>query len=399
MPSLASRCRQRFFAGLAAFAAVLSCGSARVLADVGVDGDMRGDAGSGSAAADGSAQATVLFRIAACGPGDVPPGFDATVIERHCEELRHIYDEYRTTFVKPARAFFAEHRPATVPRTVVYPFGGGDLATVLTTFPDATEITTLSLEASGDVHLVDRLPAEDLRRELSLHRSHVERLYDWGYSRTENLANAAAARLPGEILFALSALAVHGAQPVGLRYFRFGENGAVEYLTERDLAAPDARSTGAFDDVEIRFRFEGDPPGTSRVFRHVGANLDDDHMRAPGGAAILAHLEAKGDVAVMTKAASHLLWDDHFSLVREWLARHVVWMASDSTGLPPHVARAHGLSQTGYGMYAGRPWGMVEGDDGAALLRIFASLPRRALGFHYGYPDKNGHSYLLLTRR
>ena len=357
----------------------------------------RGDADAGGGVADESAQAAVLFRIAACGPSDVPSGFDPDVVERHCQELRHIYDEYRSTFVAPARAFFAAHRPTDVPRTVVYPFGGGDLATALTTFPDATEITTLSLEPSGDARLVDRLPPGDLGRELSLHRSHVERLYDWGYSRTENLANAASARLPGEILFALSALAVHGAQPVGLRYFRIGETGAVQYLSDRDLAATDSAPGSPFDDVEILFRFPQDPPGAPRIFRHIGGNLDDDHVRAARG--LLAHLEAKGDVAAMTKAASHLLWDDHFSLVRSWLARHVVWMASDSTGLPPRFARAHRLTQVGYGIYEGRPWGMTEGEDGAALLQIFASAARHDLGFHYGYPDKNGHSYLMLTRR
>jgi hypothetical protein len=347
--------------------------------------------------ADFSAQAARLFRVAACGPsGEIPARFDRQVIDRHCDELQHIYDEYRATFVRPAKAFFAVHRPHDVPRTVVYPFGGGDLATALTTFPDATEITTLSLEPSADARLVDQLPPGELRRELSLHRSHVERLYDWGYSRTDNLANAAAAGLPGEVLFALSALVVHGAEPLGLRYFRLEAGGSIAYLRGRDLGAPaDAGARGAFDDMELRFLMPGD--ATPRVFRHIGMNLDDDHLRA--APEVLAYLDARGQVAAMTKAASHLLWDEHFSLVRAWLTAHVAWMASDSTGLPPRLAAARGFSQEGYGIYEGRPWGMTEGEDGAALLRLFASKPQHDLGFHYGYPDKNGHAYLILTRR
>ena len=37
-----------------------------------------------------------------------------------------------------------------MPKTVVYPFGGGDLLSALVAFPDATEITTISLEQAGD---------------------------------------------------------------------------------------------------------------------------------------------------------------------------------------------------------------------------------------------------------
>lgn len=347
-------------------------------------------------AADRTRQTMILSRLGACDASDTALHFDPRTVERHCLELRHVYAEYRTTFVEPASQFFAAHRPASLPKTVVYPFGGGDLATALTTFPDATEITTLSLEPSGDVGLVDRLAPDDIQRELALHRAHVERLYDWGYSRTDNLANAATARLPGEVLFALSALTVLGGAPLGLRYFTIQDDGSLRYTTTEDPST-DGPPPHAFDNVEISFRLASDAPGTTRVFRHVAANLDDDHVRAQPG--LLAHLETKGDVSAMTKAASHLLWDPHFSLVREWLARHVVWMASDSTGLPPSVALAHGLVQEPFGTYEGKPWGMEEGSDGASLVRLFAASPHRALGFHYGYPDKGGHAYLIITHR
>ena len=37
-------------------------------------------------------------------------------------------------------------KPAGLPKTVVYPFGGGDLISALTTYPEANDYTTLSLE-------------------------------------------------------------------------------------------------------------------------------------------------------------------------------------------------------------------------------------------------------------
>ncbi|MBV9947186.1 MAG: hypothetical protein JOZ69_10085 [Myxococcales bacterium] len=363
--------------------------------------------GNAEPPADFTVEARALFRMAACGAiGEVPPRFDSAVVARHCEELRHIYEEYRRTFVEPATAFFAAHRPHDVPSRVVYPFGGGDLATALATFPDASEITTLSLEPAGDARLVDSLPAHDLRRDLALHRAHVERLYDWGYSRTENLGRAADARLPGELLFALAALVVHGDEPVSLRYFRLHADGSLAYVTASDLAptregVPPPRAL--FENAELRFRAAGAGGTPVRVFRHVAANLDDDHLRAAPW--LLAYLDAQrdrdGHVAAMTKAASHLLWTERFSLLASWLLRHVSWMASDSTGFPPRLAGAAGLTQEPFGIYDGRPWGMREGQDGADLRALFAldgSAPR-ALGFHYGYPDKDGHAYVILTHR
>src|SRR5205085_1911637 len=100
-------------------------------------------------------------------------------------------------------------RPKGVPGVVVYPFGGGDLVSALATFPDATEITTISLEPAGDIRPVDRLAADFLNHELTVHRDHLERLFLKAHSRTDNLEREAKTELPGEILFALAALVVY----------------------------------------------------------------------------------------------------------------------------------------------------------------------------------------------
>ena len=48
---------------------------------------------------------------------------------------------------------------------------------------------------------------------------------------------------------------------------------------------------------------------------------------------VVKHLEAKGPIAGMTKAASYLLSWDSFSTIRDYLTGHVVWMVSDATGV------------------------------------------------------------------
>jgi len=344
----------------------------------------------------------VLFRVATCGgTADVPARFDADVVERHCDELRRAYSDYTKSWFDVARPFIAALQPQGLPMVVVYPFGGGDLVSALATFPGATEITTISLEPAGDVRLVDLLAPDHLTRELSAHRAHLERLFLKAHSRTENLEKGAQSELPGEVVFDLAAIALLGGEPVGLRYFRINPDGALAYVTQDDIDAqahhPKALRA-LFDDVELRYRLNADPATVVRVLRHVAFNLDDEHLKANG--ALLAHLTAKGKVAAMTKAATHLLWNDHFGLIRGWLIEHTDWMISDSTGIPPRFAQPAGYVQDTYGTFDGpAPFGAPNARDANDFKRLFASQPTRELSFRYGYPDKDGHAHMIVTHR
>ncbi len=346
-------------------------------------------------------QARVVFRVAACGPaGDVPARFDAAVVAKHCDELSKAYADYRKSWVDVAEPFLAALRPKDLPGSVVYPFGGGNLVSALATFPDATEITTISLEPAGDIRPVDRLAGDFLAHELAVHRAHLERLFEKAHSRTDNLEKESKTELPGEILFALAALVVHGDEPVSLRYFRVHADGSLGWLSQADIDA--AKTPGErrvlFANAELRFRKGGASDAPLQTLRHVSFNLDDDHLKADPG--LLAHLSGKGKVAAMTKAATHLLWNDHFSLIRGWLVGHTDWMASDSTGLPPRIAGPAGYTQDTYGTFDGpSPFGDPDGNDAADLKKLFASQPAHELAFRYGYPDKHGHAHLIITHR
>jgi hypothetical protein len=353
-------------------------------------------------------QARVIFRVAACGRpstegGDLPPRFDASVVSHHCDDLGHAYDEYRHGWVDVAKPFFAALRPRDLPRVVVYPFGGGDLVSALATFPDAAEITTISLEPAGDVRPVDTLASDRLAHELAVHRSHLERLFEKAHSRTDNLAKEAKTELPGELLFALAALVVHGDEPVSLRYFRLGRDGSVNYVTQADIDAVRGPNKAAehralFADAELRFRRSGDAGAPVQVLRHVSYNLDDAHLTADPG--LLAYLNGRGKVAAMTKAATHLLWNEHFKMIRGWLVDHTDWMASDSTGLPPRIAGPAGFTQDAYGTFDGpSPFGAPDQADSDDLRHLFAAQPARDLPFRYGYPDSHGHAHLIVTHR
>jgi hypothetical protein len=376
--------------------------------------EAKADASSG----DYAAQARTLWRIAACG-SDAPlsPRFDSKTIERHCKSMTELYSRHRKRWVDKAKQFLREVRPKDVPKTVVYPFGGGDLSTALVAFPDATEITTISLEAAGDARLIDGSRMGTLSGDLGEVSQHLRSLYASAYSATMNLQKASRdSSFPGTLMMIFAGLALHEMEPVSLRYFDVLPDGNVAYLSDTELEAraahyletkrgktPPKKIThywyahdSAFGNVEIQFRPRGDAKAPVRVYRHIVQNLDDPHLRADNR--VLQHLRKKGKVSMMTKAASFLLWYDDFTEVRNYLLGHLAWMVSDASGIPPSHARPAGYEQLTYGEFTGPLFTIDPKNTRKEFIKLWKEQPKRPLEFRFGYPDVNKKPHLMVTR-
>ncbi len=208
-------------------------------------------------------------------------------------------------------------------------------------------------------------------------------------------------------MFTLAALAIHGYEPVSLRYFSFNPDGTLHYLTAEDIAAKEkelakksnnAREVAIFGDAELGFRKAGDPAAPVKLLRHVAYNLDDKHLATDPS--LIKHLEAKGTVTAMTKAASHLLWADEFSTIRRYLIDHMAWMISDSTGIPPRFLKGTKFVQDTYGVFEGpSAYGTTDRRDAEDFRKLFKENPQSKLPFrYYGYPDSNHHGHVVVTR-
>src|SRR5205823_10689684 len=132
--------------------------------------------------------AKLFYRVVSCGGSDpVPADLDAASVDKHCAAMAKLYDEWQKTYAKPASEFFATLRPAGLPTSVVYPFGGGDLGSALVTFPDAREITTISLEHAGDPTRLAKLNKKQLADALSAYRDAIDGLLTMHDSTSENM--------------------------------------------------------------------------------------------------------------------------------------------------------------------------------------------------------------------
>lgn len=368
--------------------------------------------------------AKLLYRVAACGnvdsalPSTLANGDAAAVakldkmVAAHCKAILGKIAEFRTTYFEKGRAWFDSVVPKDVPRTVVYPFGGGDLLSALVAFPEATEITTISLELAGDPRRLRTLPPASLERSLGALRAEIGGLISVGSNTSENLSNQQRNDLPGQVSSFLLGLVAAGYEPVAMRYFTLDDGGGVHYLSQREIdeiddaakkSAPKSLKqdwlppsfSHAFSNVEIRYR----TPGSSevRVHRHIGWNLGDPYLAK--NPQVIRHLEAKGPVTVLVKGASYLLYRGDFKVIRGYILDHLAWMLSDSTGVPPTFAKPAGMIQETYGRYAGA---FLEGaqankhDD--AFIELWASQKPRRLPFRFGYVDKDKQAHLVVTR-
>lgn len=366
-------------------------------------------AASDEAPLDFTPEAKLLFKVVACaGDATLPASIDQKVWEAHCKELNRRAGKYKDTWVKQAMPFLQNLKPEGLPTTVVYPFGGGDLISALTTYPNAKEITTMSLEHAGDPRRIHKVDSKQLADSLLAIRAATSGLLVANDSKTENLQKVQRGELPGQLSFFLIGLAVHGFEPVQLRYLKLNADGTPRYLTQKDLDALESKNakllhkdwvspdfSEAFDNIEMVFVKQGeDPKAQARIHRHFAENLDNDHFGKDEP--LKKHLEGKGRIVAMTKAASYLLWRDNFSTIRDYLLAHMEFMVSDSTGIPPEYAKKAGFVQDPYGRFQESFLGA-----NAKINEDFRTLWKhhKDLDFRYGYIDKSYNYHMLITRK
>jgi hypothetical protein len=359
-------------------------------------------------AADFTADAKLFYRVVACGGSDaLPATVDATLVDRHCAIMAKRYDEFQKTFAVPAAAFFQPLRPTDLPTTVVYPFGGGDLGSALVTYPDARDITTISLEHAGDPTRLARLPKGPLREALSNYRDAIDGLLELHDSTSENMRKLEVGGIPGQLSFHITGMTAMGYEPVKLQFFAVNDDGTLHYYTQAEVDAfgkkvahkikegwVDTDFSPAFTNMELQFRKAGDAKAPLVTHRHIAFNLGDKAFKGSG---LEKYLTAKGKIAAMTKAASYLIWNDGFSGIRDYLLANMQWMVSDSTGIAPNKAKKAGFVQTTFGTFTGAFLDEADKHVSEAMVEMWKTQPRRRLPFRYGYPDTDKHVHLMIT--
>src|SRR5438876_940750 len=136
--------------------------------------------------------AKLLYHVAACGdesgalPDSITHGDSKVsakidkIVKSHCKTIHTYMDKFKDTYFDKGREWFSSVVPKDAPKTVVYPFGGGDLISALVAFPDATEITTISLEMAGDPRRIEKMSPDQIDNSLGSLRGQIGGLVSVG---------------------------------------------------------------------------------------------------------------------------------------------------------------------------------------------------------------------------
>lgn len=348
-------------------------------------------------------EAALLYRVAACGGNARVAHRRARVVARHCRQLRQTITEFRERYLARARPFFAGIVPRHVPRTVVYPFGGSDLLAALVAYPELRELTTISLEPAGDPRAINTLSPGRLARELRHMRGAMKSMFKYNYGVTKIMRPVMTkSHLPVHAMFALTALSVHGYEPVSLRYFRLRRDGTVHYVSARELARAGKRQRWhkrhlrLFDNMELRFRRAGQRRARIRTYRHLRANINDYHLKRDDR--VLRHLRAKGRVAAIAKASNYMYWWSSMRLIRDYMLEHMTFMISDASGIRERDARRAGFVQRVWGRFAGAHV-QVNKRYERERKRQFKRHAYRPAPVRFGYPDIRARANVMVTER
>jgi len=354
----------------------------------------------------------VIFNVVTCQGEPLPPTFDAKSVSAYCDRQKPHLTRFTEHWGTGGKAFLAALRPAVLPPELVYPFGGGDMMMALTSFPDAKVITTMSLELAGDPRrfklIKDQTVLKQSLQGLLMTSNTTLMSND---SKSVNLSSIQRGELPGQLSMHLLGLALHSMEPVSVRFFRIEPDGSLHYYTQAEIDSLEGTKASklkfewkspdfspAFANVEVQFVPSGEPGAPRRIHRHIAADLSNDGFKKNIG--LLPHLESKGSIAAMTKAASYLLWRASFSTIRDYLSSHLDFMFSDSTGLLPKFVKKAGLAMQTYGSFQKSFLNTAEASQ-EELRREFTAQPKRKLPMRFGYPDGSPEkrSHLQVTHR
>ena len=353
-------------------------------------------------------EARLLMRIVMnIGHEPLPVHIEAETVGVHARQFAQRMQRYRKKFAPPLRKFYQTYLPQQRPVNVVYLFGGGDLISALLPFPEAPELTTISLEQAGDPRRIKSIDQEELQCSLSNLKKQFGGMLSVGSNTSENLSNSQRNYLPVQLVSFLVALVVHDYEPVAVYYFTLNEDGTIHYLNESEITELNKKPadrlrlswcrpnfSSAFANVEIQYKRRNKPEGPIQIFRHIGASLANG--RFVNNFPLRNHLDAKGQVSGLVKGASYLLWQDGYAHVRDYMLTHMPFIVSDSSGIPFDYATAAGFRIKTFGKFSGS-FLKADNSHNEAFRTLWNNNSYTKMPSRFGYVDSDGQPHLMFS--
>lgn len=272
---------------------------------------------------------------------------------------------------------------------LVYPFGGPDLVTVLSFFPEAKSYILVGLEAPGRLPLPEDFSGDALTDDLAMLRGSFGSMVDSGYFvRTEIDRGVHDSEFDGVLPILLICLVRGDQLPLAVDYVGFDR----DTLEIQPLPADQTEASA----VRILFRSRDDAESKPRAVYYFAQDLSNRGLLADDPFAEL--LRRQGALNVYMKAAEYLLHTSDFLQFRKILLAESALILQDDSGIPIRHFTSDRWQLRYFGLYtdvlaAYKPY--FQEDLAAAFSRKATPLP-----FRLGYgASSDGGGLILATRK
>jgi hypothetical protein len=277
--------------------------------------------------------------------------------------------------------------------SLLYPFGGPDLATALALFPGAATVVLMGLEPVGNLPEFGRLTSEGRAEAFADLGTLAFDFLTRGYFITMDMMDLYSKRrvdgaLPVIAFFVKRA----GYSVAGLRRMSVDENGGWRETPYERLAERPRRPYGV--------RIDCFKPGDAAPLTVYYFSCDIENRAFRTDTALYKFFGGFERMSTFVKAGSYLLHWSNFSTLRDLILERSLYVLEDDTAVPYRFFKRNGWAVTLYGRYATpvKDFTNVEQPD----LRAAYENPEgdvRPLPFHFGYRWRTQVDNLLLAQR
>lgn len=277
--------------------------------------------------------------------------------------------------------------------SLLYPFGGPDLAPALALFPGAAAVVLMGLEPVGNLPAIERLSPEGRAEALADLGTLAFDFLTRGYFITMDMIDLYARRkidgaLPVIAFFVKRA----GYSVAGVRRLALDENGGWRETPYEPLAERPRRPYG------VRIDFFKPGGSALRTVYYFSCDLENRAFRP--GSPLHGFLSGFERLTTFVKAGSYLLHWSNFSTLRDLILERSLYVLEDDTAVPYRFFKRNGWNVTLFGRYATpvKDFTDVEQPD----LRAAYEDPEgdvRPLPFRFGYRWRTRVDNLLLAER
>ncbi|MBI3208401.1 MAG: hypothetical protein HYZ37_05805 [Candidatus Solibacter usitatus] len=296
----------------------------------------------------------------------------------HSKEFAQMWERREKAYL-PALRKFQQSAIAAEPFSkgpVFYPFGGPDILTARTFFPNNGTYVLVGLEPPGTVPDVSAARSADLTQYLPGVRQTLGTLLRQSFFITADMAKQVRGQISdGLLLPLLIQLSLMRCEILGHQSVSIEADGKVVPRLTRDANFKGSRNDGVAVDFQL-------PTGEIRHLYYFSVNLQDRSFKE--NTALQAYLKSLQPYTTFFKSASYLPHGWNFTAIRNEVLANSHAIVQDDSGVPYRFIDKKAWNVRLYGQYS-PPYGIFKNMLQPDLLKAYEESSPTPLGFYIGY--------------